>query len=116
MGNPWVELYTEATIDDGEALFCNNYLQQERGSGVVELLGASHENEFEGMTQKKAVTVNMVRLFPCSGAYLVVTTINGVTHPCPAPKPLFKKQEAKKTKTKTTKQRLCKRNVRRKAI
>lgn len=32
-GNPWVELYPGATISDGEALFCNNHLQQDRGNG-----------------------------------------------------------------------------------
>lgn len=72
---------------------------------VMELRGASHKHEFKGVTQKKAIPVNTSGLFPCPGAHLVVTTKNGVTHPCPKSKPLSRS---------LTKQKLHKRNVGRK--
>lgn len=63
----------------------------------MELHGASHENEFEGMTQKKSSQSQHCQTLPRLWGPPLVTTINGVTHPCPAPKPLtlLKKQKQK---------------------
>lgn len=45
-------------------------------------------NRNMGVTQENRVSVKPIRLFPCTGAHLVVTTIHGVNSPCSALKPL----------------------------